>query len=433
MAEPHCKSYYAASANLTSPFPALDGDIDVDIAVVGGGFTGINSALELVERGFRVAVLEANHIGWGASGRNGGQVTGSLSGDKAMEREFKRTLGADAKKYVWDMRWRGHDIIKARVQKYGIACDLKHGHMLTAYKPSHIPTLRAMHREACENGMEDQVEMIEGEDVNSYLESDLYSAGLLNHKNMHLHSLNLCLGEADAVRSLGGLIYCDTSVTEIVHGNRPVLKTKNGHVTADTVLLAGNAYHHLAQGKMRGTLFPASLGVLATEPLSEDVARKINPHDIAVYDCRMVLDYFRLSADNRLIFGGGTNYKGNGHSAIAVETELRPALERTFPRLKGVKIDYQWSGQAGIIINRIPHLGKIAHNVFFAEGYSGHGVATSHIVSEIMANAIAGNLGEFEVFANVRHLKLPFGQWVGNTAISLGMWYYMQLESLRRG
>ncbi|WP_376870286.1 NAD(P)/FAD-dependent oxidoreductase [Albirhodobacter sp. R86504] len=431
MAEPHCKSYYAASANNTAAFPKLEGDIDVDVVIVGGGFTGINSALELCERGLRVAVLEANQIGWGATGRNGGQITGSLSGDKAMEREFKKTLGAEAKKYVWDLRWRGHDIIKARVEKYGIRCDLKHGHMLTAYKPSHIPGLQDMYREACENGMEDHVEFIEGADVKQYLESDLYPAGLLNRKNMHVHSLNLCLGEADAVRSLGGQIYCDTRVTEIVHGKRPIVKTQNGQVTADNVLLAGNAYHHLAQGPMKGALFPASLGIMATEPLSEETANAINPHDIAVYDCRMVLDYFRLSADKRLIFGGGTNYSGNGHSATAVEKELRPALERTFPRLKGVKIDYQWSGQAGIIINRIPHLGQIAPNVFFAEGYSGHGVATSHIVAEVMANAITRGTDELSIFTNVRHTKLPFGKWFGNTAISLGMWYYKQLENLK--
>jgi glycine/D-amino acid oxidase-like deaminating enzyme len=431
MAEPHCKSYYAASANETAGFPALEGEIDVDVVIIGGGFTGINSALELCERGLRVAVLEANQIGWGATGRNGGQITGSLSGDKAMEREFKRKLGADAKKYVWDMRWRGHDIIKSRVKKYGIQCDLKHGHMLTAYKPSHIPSLKAMYDEACQNGMEDQVEFIEGSNIQNYLESDLYPAGLLNRKNMHVHSLNLCLGEAEAVRSLGGQIYCDSRVTEIVHGKRPVVKTTGGKVTADTVLLAGNAYHRLAQGAMKGTLFPASLGIMATEPLGEDVALSINPHDIAVYDCRMVLDYFRLSADKRLIFGGGTNYSGNGHSATAVEKELRPALERTFARLKGVKIDYQWSGQAGIIINRIPHLGQIAPNVFFAQGYSGHGVATSHIIAEIMAKAITRDTDEFEIFTSVRHMKLPFGTWFGNTAISLGMWYYKQLENLK--
>ncbi|ASJ71877.1 NAD(P)/FAD-dependent oxidoreductase [Granulosicoccus antarcticus] len=431
MTEPYCNSYYAASANQTAAFPMLDGDIDVDVAIIGGGFTGIASALELSERGFRVAVLEANQIGWGATGRNGGQVTGSLSGDKAMEREFRKTLGAEASNYVWNLRWRGHDIIEDRVKKYGIQCDLKHGHMLTAYKPSHIPALKAMYHEACENGMEDQVELIEGADVKDYLESDLYPAGLLNNKNMHLHSLNLCLGEADAVRSLGGQIFCSSRVTEIVHGKRPIVKTQHGQVTADTVLLAGNAYHQLAQGSMKGVLFPASLGIMATEPLSEEVANKINPHDIAVYDCRMVLDYFRLTADKRLIFGGGTKYSGGGYNTTAVENELRPALERTFPRLKGVKIDYQWSGQAGIIINRIPHIGKIAPNVFFAEGYSGHGMATSHIVAEIMANTITGSLEEFDIFANVPHTKLPFGKWFGNAAISLGMWYYVQLEKLK--
>lgn len=431
MAEPYCNSYYTASANQTAPFPKLEGEIDVDIAIIGGGFTGIATAVELSERGYKVAVIEANHIGWGATGRNGGQITGSLSGDSAMKRQFKRTLGGDAENFVWNLRWRGHDIIKNRVKKYGIQCDLKHGHMLTAYKPGHVPEIRQMYEEACAHGMSDQVELIEGSQMHDYLESDLYPAGLLNRKNMHVHSLNLCLGEADAARSLGAQIFEDSRVTEIIHGARPIVVTASGRVNADTVLLAGNAYHHLAQGKMKGALFPASLGVMATEPLSEEVANKINPHDLAVYDCRMILDYFRLSADRRLIFGGGTNYNGTGHSADAIERELRPALERTFPRLKGIGIDFQWSGQAGIIINRIPYLGRVAPNVFFAQGYSGHGVATTHIVGEIMANAISGTMEEFDVFENVRHIRLPFGRWFGNTALSLGMWYYEQLEKLK--
>lgn len=431
MAEPYCNSYYAATANKMDPFPKLDGDIDVDVAILGGGFTGIASAVELAERGYKVAVLEANHIGWGATGRNGGQITGSLSGENAMKRQFKRSLGAGAEEFVWNLRWRGHDIIKNRVEKYGIKCDLKHGHLHTAYKPSHIPEIRKMYDLACKNGMGDQVELLERDQMKEYLESDLYPAGLLNKKNMHVHSLNLCLGEADAARSMGVQIFCDAPVTEIVHGKRPCLMTETGRVRADTILLAGNAYHGLAQGKMKGTLFPISLGVMATKPLSEEVANKINPHDVAVYDCRMVLDYFRLTADRRLLFGGGTNYNCSGHSANAIERELRPALERTFPRLKGIGIDYQWSGQDGVIINRIPHLGKLAPNVFFAEGYSGHGIATSHIVAEIVANAISGHTSEYDTFEKVSHLRLPFGRWAGNVALSLGMWYFLQLEKFK--
>ena len=429
MTAPFPPSYYAASATPMAAFPRLDGSVTTDVCIIGGGLTGINTAIELAERGLSVVVLEQNRVGWGASGRNGGQVTGSLSGDRAMEREFARVLGPDTADYIWNLRWRGHAILKARVQKYAIACDLKHGHLQTATKPAHIPDLRALLDAANAHGMGAEVEWVEGDALRALVDSPLYLAGLLNRRNMHLHPLNLVRGEAAAAAGLGVRICEGTQVLGITEGPRAVVHTATGDVRAATVLLAGNAYHHLGRGKMRGALFPANLGIVATAPLGEDLARAINPQDLAIYDNRFVLDYHRLSADRRLIFGGGTNYSGRANADIA--TELRPAIEATYPRLRGVGIAFQWSGQDGIIINRIPHLGRIGPNLFYAEGYSGHGIATSHIVAEIMAAAITGHLSEFDTFAQVRHIRLPFGAWVGQQALAAGMWYYKLRERLR--
>lgn len=429
MAEPHTGSYYAATARPYAPFAPLAEAISADVAIVGGGFTGINTALELAERGLSVVVLEANRIGWGASGRNGGQITGSLSGDVAMAREFRRTLGADADDYIWNLRWRGHAIIRERVHKYSIACDLKPGHLQAATKPAHVTELRAMQDEAARRGMGGDVTFVEGEALRALLEVPIYVGGIHNRRNMHVHSLNLVIGEAQAAAGLGVRIFEDSRVTRIVPGQRPVLETAQGRVTADVVMLAGNAYHRLGMGKMRGVLFPASLGIVATAPLDEETALAINPQDIAVYDNRFVLDYHRLTADRRLIFGGGTNYSGRDSANIAAE--LRPALERTYPRLKGVPIEFQWSGKAGIIANRIPHLGRVAPNIFYAEGYSGHGIATSHIVAEIMANALTGTLGEFDVFDAVERVRLPMGSFLAHQALALGMWYYQLRERFR--
>lgn len=429
MTAPFPGSYYAATRTPLPDFPRLDGEIDADVCIVGGGFTGVNSAIELADRGLNVVLLEQNRIGWGASGRNGGQVTGSLSGDRAMAREFRRVLGAETEDYIWSLRWRGHNIIKARVARFGIECDLKHGHIQTATKPAHIPDLRAMLAEAQSRGMGDQVEWVEGAALRQVVDSPLYPAGLINRRNMHLHSLNLVQGEAQAAARLGVRIFEDSAVTALKDGPRPVVETASGRVRAATVLLAGNAYHCLSRGRMRGALFPASLGIVATEPLGEDLARAINPQDLAIYDNRFVLDYHRLTADRRLIFGGGTNYSGRDSADIA--TELKPAIEATYPRLKGVKIAYQWSGKAGIIVNRIPHLGRVTPNIFYAEGYSGHGIATSHIVAEIMGSAITGHMTEFDTFAQVRHVRLPFGAWAGQQAMALGMWYFKWLERFR--
>ncbi|GAB4069463.1 FAD-binding oxidoreductase [Ancylobacter sonchi] len=429
MALPHTGSYYAATAHSYAAFPPLAEPIEADVCIVGGGFTGINTALELAERGLKVVVLEANRIGWGASGRNGGQITGSLSGDVAMAREFRRTLGEAADDYIWNLRWRGHAIIRKRVAKYAIPCDLKDGHVQAATKPAHVAELRTMHAEAVARGMGADISFVEGEALRSLLEVPIYLAGLHNRRNMHVHSLNLVIGEAQAAASLGVRLFEDSEVTRLVPGKRPIVETARGRVSADTVMLAGNAYHRLGRGRMRGVLFPASLGILATAPLDEATARAINPRDVAVYDNRFVLDYHRLTADRRLIFGGGTNYSGRDSADIAAE--LRPALERTYPRLKGIGIDFQWSGKAGIIANRIPHLGRVAPNIFYAEGYSGHGIATSHIVAEIMAQAMTGTMGEFDVFDAVRRLRLPMGAALAHQALALGMWYFQLREKLR--
>lgn len=424
-----CNSYYTHTLNQETDYPRLESSIRVDVAIVGGGFTGVATAVELSEKGYNVAIIEANKIGWGATGRNGGQVTGSLSGDAAMTRQLRKKIGAEAEDFVWNMRWRGHDIIKQRVEKYGIQCDLKHGHLQTAYKPGHLPELRGMYDEAERRGMGEYMSLIAKDDMPNYLESPLYHGGLLNTRNMHLHSLNLCVGEAKAAESLGTLIFENSPVVDIVPGELPVVKTEHGQVTANTVLLAGNAYHRLERAKLRGMLFPASLGNLVTKPLGDEVAEAINPKDLAVYDCRFVLDYYRLTADKRLMFGGGTNYSGRDSKSVA--NELRPAIERTFPRLKGVEIEYEWTGMAGIVINRIPQLGRSGENVFYCQGYSGHGVATSHIMAEIMGNAIHGNLTEFDLFAGMSHYRIPLNEWFGNQALALGMLYYKFMENFR--
>jgi len=429
-----CSAYYTATVNQESDYPELEGDIRVDVAIVGGGFTGINTALELAEKGLKVAVIEAEKVAYGATGRNGGQVTGSLSGDEAMRKQMRKKLGTEVDEFIWGLRFRGHDIIKNRIEKYGIDCDLKFGHLHAAYKPSHMGELTDNYNEAVKHGMGDQVELLNREQMPDYLETDIYHGALYNKKNMHLHSLNLCLGEARAAESLGAVIFENSPVINIDHGNAkagipPKVMTAKGSVTANTVMLAGNAYHRLERLKMSGKIFPAAGGIVTTEPLGEEVARMINPKDLAVYDCRFVLDYYRMTADNRLLFGGGANY--SGRESRDIEAEMRPALEKTFPRLKGVKIDFQWSGMMGIVINRIPQLGKLSENVFYAQGYSGHGIATTHIVSEIMAKAITGHLEEFDTFAQCKHIRLPGSEWIGNQFLSVGMWYYLLLEKLR--
>lgn len=421
-------SYYTATIDRETDYPTLEGEHHVDVAIIGGGFTGVASAVELAERGLKVAIVEANKIGWGASGRNGGQITGSLSGDHAMRKQMRATLGSDVDDFIWWLRWRGHEIIESRVERYGIACDLKHGHLHAAMKPSHLRELEASHEEAQRRGMGAWVELLDRDGVKAHLDTDLYLGALKNTRNMHVHPLNLCIGEARAAERMGALIFEHSQVLDIVHGAKPAVVTSRGRINAQQILLAGDVYHKLEPGQLKGKIFPAMGGIVATEPLG-DLARQINPHDLAVYDCRFVLDYYRMTADGRLLFGGGANYSGQTSRDVA--QELLPYIERTFARLKGVRIDYRWTCAMGIVVNRIPQLGKLSPNVWYCQGYSGHGVATSHIMGEIMAQAITGTLGRFDTFAACRHIRVPMGDVIGNPLLAAGMWYYQMLERLR--
>ncbi|MDX1723851.1 MAG: FAD-binding oxidoreductase [Pseudomonas sp.] len=423
-----CPSYYSASLNQETDYPTLKGVVNVDVVIIGGGFTGVASAVELAERGLKVAIVEAHKIGWGATGRNGGQVTGSLSGDAAMTKQMRKTLGEEVDDFIWHLRWRGHAIIKSRVEKYAIACDLKHGHLHAAMKPVHMHELEASYAEAVRHGMAGDVTLLDRAGVQSHLASDLYCGALKNTRNMHLHPLNLCIGEARAAASLGALIFEHSPVLDIVHGANPAVVTAEGRINAKQVLLAGDVYHKLEAKKLKGLIFPAMGGIVTTAPLGE-LAEQLNPQDLAVYDCRFVLDYYRLTADKRLLFGGGCNYSGRDSRDIAAE--LRPGIEQTFPQLKGVAIDFQWSCAMGIVINRIPQLGKLSSNVWYCQGYSGHGIATSHIMGEIMANALTGTLQQFDTFAACKQIKVPLGDLFGNPMLAAGMWYYQMLEKLR--
>ena len=423
-----CPSYYSATLNSETDYPTVQGTIQVDVAIIGGGFTGVATAVELAERGLKVAIIEANKIGWGATGRNGGQVTGSLSGEEAMHKQMSKTLGKDVDDFIWNLRWRGHEIIKSRVEKYGIQCDLKHGHLHAAMKPVHMNELNASYEEALRRGMGEQVTLLDAEGVRSHLQSDLYCGALKNTRNMHLHPLNLCIGEAKAAESLGALIFEHSEVLDIVHGANPAVITAQGRVEAKQVMLAGDVYHKLERKQLKGMIFPAMGGIVTTKPLG-GLAKQLNPQDLAVYDCRFVLDYYRMTADGRLLFGGGANYSGRDSRDIAAE--LRPCIERTFPALKGVEIDFQWSCAMGIVMNRIPQLGKLSDNVWYCQGYSGHGVATTHIMGEIMANAMTGTLEKFDTFAACKHIKVPMGDVFGNPMLAVGMWYYGMLEHLR--
>lgn len=414
----HVASYYAATANSYADFPVLQGAHQADICILGGGFTGVASALSLAERGYKVALVEANRVGWGASGRNGGQMIRGISGESRILKKF----GPDYADLLWQMRWRGHEIIHERVEKYGIQCDLKSGYMDVASKRRQITgleeevALMEKYRFPYEYRLLDAAETAETSGSNAYVGS------LLNFRDGHLHPLNLCIGEAQAATGLGVQIFEQSPVTRIVHGARPRVETAQGHVEAGTVIMAGHIWHQLEQQKLSGTTFQAGSFMIATEPLPEEIRQQINPRDVAICELNNIIDYYRLSADGRLLYGGRCNYSGRVPASITAA--IRPRMLKVYPQLKSVRIDYEWGCSIGIVVRRIPMVGRIDNNIYYVQGYSGHGVNATHIMGEVLAEAIGGTMEKFDLFAKMPQIRIPFGNYAGNHMIALGMMYY---------
>ena len=420
----HVSSYYAASAHERTGYPALVGDLRADVAVVGAGFTGISAALSLAERGYDVVVLEAKRVGWGASGRNGGQLIDGFVDTGKIEAR----LGADAANLAYRMGLECRDLVVDRVKRYGIDCDLKFGFVDLALKQRDIDYFRCEIDRKIRLNYPHRMQFVPREEMSSIVGSDRYIGGLVNAGNGHLHPLNLCLGEARAASSLGVRIFERSPVSGIRHGSCAVVETANGTVQAGKVVLAGNAYLGRAEPKLFGAVIPAGSYMIATERLDPALAMKLLPQDMAACDQRVTLDYFRLSADKRLLFGGLCNYSGRDPRSISAT--LRPKMLKVFPQLGDAEIDFEWGGYIAISINRIPQLGRIGENSYYAQGYSGHGLAPSHLAGKIIADAIGGDLERFDVFERIGHWKLPGGKWFANPALALGMLYYRMKEIL---
>ena len=414
----HTGSYYAASVNEVTDYPALEGNVSADVCVVGAGFTGVATALTLAERGYSVALVEANRVGWGASGRNGGQLINGMNGHHKIEKKH----GSGAGEIMWELGWRGHEIIYERVEKYAIDCDLKSGYVDVALKARHVAEIEEYAEQRARRNFPYRYEVWDRDKTREMLGTGAYLGAFVCYRDGHLHPLNLCIGEARAAAGLGARIFEQSPVVDIEHGARPKVKTETGAVAADAVVLAGNAYSRLEQKRLSGLIFPAGSYIIGTEPLSHDVVEAINPADIAVCDMNEIVDYHRLSADKRLLYGGACNY--SGHDPADIKAYILPRMLKVYPQLKDVRIEFQWGGMIGIVPNRIPVVGRIGGNIYYCQGYSGHGVNSTHVMGEIVADAVGGTMEKFDLFAGMKHLRIPGSRWFGNQLIALGMLYY---------
>lgn len=415
----HIDSFYTFSANQSPLREPLRFDLDADVCVIGGGFSGLSAALHLAEQGREVVLLEGARIGWGASGRNGGQIVNGLNASLAT---IKNRYGDETARFVGSVLQEGAGIIRQFVEKYEIDCDLKPRNLLVALNGRHMRELEAKQRLWREHGMDDY-ELLDAVDLQQHVNSARYQGGLLDHSGGHLHPLNLAIGEACALEKAGGVIHEQSRVNRVENiGTHPVVITENARVSCQTLVLCGNAYLGNSVPALAPRVMPVSTQIIATEPLPEDLAHHLLPSDSCVEDARYILDYFRLSADKRLLFGGGTVYGGTDPKDV--EAKLRPAMERVFPDLRDTAVSHAWSGNFALSFSRVPQLGRLGPNSFHAMGYSGHGVTGSHLFGRILSEAVQGNTTRFDKFAALPWFPFPGGQRFRAPYSTVGSWWY---------
>jgi gamma-glutamylputrescine oxidase len=418
----HIDSYYAASANPAPLHPALEGDIDVDVCVIGGGIAGCSTALHLAERGYRVALLEAQRIGWGASGRSGGQaIVGYASGQQRLV----DAVGMDDARKLFDVTVEALDLLKERVQRHAIDCDLHWGQMHVALKPRQREELLAEKRESEERFGYRKLRFMERAEVESLIATKRYCAGLYDSGSAHLHPLNYTLGLAAAAKAAGVSIYEGSAVTRVEQNDPALVITNRGRVKAKFVALCCNAYIGGLAPTLRARIMPVGTYIVATEPLGEARITELIRKNIAVTDVNFVLDYYRRSADHRLLFGGRVSY--SGLDALNTKRATRQRMLNVFPQLADVEVEYAWGGYVDITMNRAPDFGRLAPHIYYLQGFSGHGIALTGIAGKLVAAAISGQAERFDLFTRIQHRNFPGGPLLRTPALMLAMlWYRMR-------
>ncbi|MFC6631727.1 NAD(P)/FAD-dependent oxidoreductase [Microbulbifer taiwanensis] len=421
----HIDSYYAASANPAPVYPVLEGSVEADVCVIGAGYTGLSSALHLAERGYKVVVLEAERVGWGASGRNGGHVG---VGQRKGQEDLEKMLGLDTAKQLWDMGVEAVQLVEDLIRKHDIQCDLKRGIMHLAAKRSHNADLREEAELLRDRYGYEEIRYAEEDEVRSLVGSERYFGAQIDSGSLHLHPLNFALGLAAAAAAAGVEFFEYSRVTRYSGGSPCVVETAKGEVKARNVVLACNGYLGNLEPRMAGKIMPINNFVLATEPLPDALAKELIANDYALQDTLFVIDYWKLSGDNRLIFGGGENYTSRFPQDI--RSFVRKYMLRVYPQLADTRIEYGWGGTLAITMNRMPHLGRLEPNVFYSQGYSGHGVPTATFAGKLIAEVVSGTEERFDILAQIPTPTFPGGTLLRWPGLVTGMLYYSLKDKL---
>ena len=416
----HPNSYYHASQNRSVELTPLDGSRRADVCIIGAGYTGLSSALHLAQRGYDVVLVEARKPGWGASGRNGGQL---CSGQRKDQDELCAMVGTETARQFWELAEAAKKLARQLIAEHNIECDLKPGIAHPNHKPAYARGTEAYVDFLRRQYDYQQIEYLERDAMSELVGSASYFGGSLDMGASHLHPLNYALGLTDAALAAGASIYQSTIVENITEGSPNRVMTNQGVVETDSVVLACNGYLGKLEPRVAGKIMPINNFIVATEPLNEAQLKVINPRDVAIADSRFVVNYYRLSADKRMLFGGGENYRPNFPTDIA--NFVRKPMLQVYPQLEESRIDYAWGGTLAVTLNRMPHFGRLGNNnTYYAQGYSGHGVAMATLAGKLIAEAIAGEAESFDLFGKIPTRSFPGGDLLRWPGMVLGMSYY---------
>lgn len=416
-------SYYEASATRPQPLPSLTENVTVDACVIGGGYAGLSAALELAERGYSVALLEAQTIGWGASGRNGGQalVGFGVTGQEALEAQLTR----EEARRAWDVSVEALALLRARIDKHAIACDYTLGHLTLAVNARKAHKLQTWTKHVTQR-YDYPLQPIAHDEIQHWIASPRFHSGVYDAHSGHLHPLKFCLGLADAARAAGVRIFENTAALGLGRGDNPRVKTAGGEVTCRFVVLAASVYLDKFSKQLAPELVPRIMPVgtyvIATEPMEATRADALIRGRAAAFDNNLILDYFRVTADNRLLFGGGESY--SRMTPLNLAQRMRKRMLAVFPQLDDLRVPYVWGGFVDLTMNQAPDFGRVDRNIFYLQGFSGHGLALAVMAGKLVAETIAGQAERFDLLARIKHHRFPGGTLLRTPALVLGMLYY---------
>jgi gamma-glutamylputrescine oxidase len=417
---PPARSYYAASSGETAAArESLRGEWRADIGVVGGGVAGCSAALHLTKRGFKVALLEANFIGYGASGRSGGQT---LFGLAVSQKALLAQVGREDARRLFDLSIEALDLTGSLIREHGIDCDYRPNHVHVATKRRHLDELNEWIHELHDEYHYESARLLDRHDLKAHVQSERYQGGIIDSRSGHLHPLKYTRGLARAAEKAGARIFENSRALRYDGGQEVVVHTAQGTLRCRHLVLCGNAYLGSLAAPLARRILGVGTYIIATQPLDPARARALLPSNAAVADINWILDYFRLSADHRILFGGGVSY--SAFEPRHLTESMRRRMVRVFPETSDLKVEYTWGGYLDITMSRAPDFGRLAPNIFYLQGFSGHGMSLTALAGKLVAEAVAGTAERFDVFARLPHRDFPGGPLLRRPSLVLAMLYY---------